>query len=75
MTSKIVVTPALLQSLRLAANGQTINNTAAGTLAKLGWVRVRVTRVYGGTDPERTKIYHVTITAAGRQALREAGLP
>jgi len=33
-----------------------------------------VTRVYGGADPERTKIYHVTITAAGRQALREAGL-
>jgi hypothetical protein len=66
MSTRQSVTEHQVSELARLERGLAISNRSARALAQLGWVQVRVTKVYGD-NPH--KIRKVWITPAGRNAL------
>lgn len=74
MSNKITVTRDLLEALRKVIypgwHMSTISNTSARTLKKLGWVDLRVTKVYANGEPRN--IMRLRLTDGGLGALSAA---
>jgi len=68
MPNRLKITPAMFEALAEVARGGRVSNTIARSLAKLGWVRIRETKVYDAAGPH--KLFDVRITGVGRAALQ-----
>jgi hypothetical protein len=72
------VTPAMMQALAKIAQWcgrdfalTPVSNTLTRSLAKLGWVEMRVTKTYGAPG-EKTRIVRCRVTRLGASALAAA---
>jgi len=68
MPNRIKITPAMFEALAEIVRGGRVSNTMARSLSKLGWVRIRETKVYDAAGPH--KLFDVRVTGAGRAWLQ-----